>query len=1040
MKYWIFGYLLLGIVMMTPPVGAQIPDQVSITGSTAWLVAGSGESATITVEVQNGGTPLPGLAVAFSVDAAYGSITPAGGVTDPDGRATATFIPGTLSGAAPIAVAVTYADGETTGTVEEVYLQQIDHAAPYTLAGLEYAAEATVGEETDITVRLADRYDNPIDNRNIAESVVFSVGSADGTAGFVNGEECVPTISREVNGDGAAIATLHVGQRAGDNLIAIDLPDPVADPPFVSVLGVADGNPAAIAGYVEPNPPVIPADGESTFFLTFVVRDQYGNAVTDSPVLIANSRNDETNQLFTNSLGQVTFSYGPSTRIGQVTLTATAVGCDSVSTTKMVEFVSDDPVNMVLTANPEVMASRDVSDCISSIIRAKVVDVRGNPVDNEPVSFIIRDLNTGPYTQTIPPEVSAAVAVTDSNGYADVTFRPGAFTNDILAPGFNGTASGTCDVAATWGEITRSVTLTWKNYPYLSIETTVDPMNGTVDVNETIDVGIRLRGDGWVVQQMQPLDVVLCIDRGEDMLLNDTANKKAGCDRMIYAREAAWNFTEFLALGDNRVGLVTFGDVSVDTAQHTAPAAFVDGYVDLVNISNTYNWKKNLAKDGNENDDVIAIESYYPGNGRICYMDFGEVVKPLGSGTWLDIRNGLWDIVPANREKTGEATAPLRKGLYTAIKHLEENGRPDSVKAVVVLMQNKYCYYGDPFGPDDGGSPMTCDPDDKTLSSGSSDYYAFGDCDDENMAKYASAHGIKIYPIYYSNSGSTSEEAVPRELAGQTGGRYFMADDYLELEAALRDITLLLRDEASVNTAMDVTFESVTVNSNPVPGDEVFEYVYAPPTDSTRVYSYNRTATIIPAYARDDTLNWTENQTLHFDVGTIRVGQIWETNFRLRVLEAGNIEIFGENSFVTFNNGTETVKLPALAITSLPTGVSTPLGVVNLSVAHLRFTGDATQPVYDFIPLAWDANYTGVHEVTEDVYYRTDGVSWIYLDSQTVDNTTTGDDCLVDVATLPAGEYTFRVYATAPDAPDNSTVLDVPVRVKDAARAYIQIR
>ncbi len=204
----------------------------------------------------------------------------------------------------------------------------------------------------------------------------------------------------------------------------------------------------------------------------------------------------------------------------------------------------------------------------------------------------------------------------------------------------------------------------------------------------------------------------------------------------------------------------------------------------------------------------------------------------------MDIKTELGDIVPINREKTGEATAPLRKGLHTAITHLVEEGRPDAVKAVVVLMQNKHCYFGDPFGPDTGGSAMTCDPDDKNLPAGGSDYFAFDDNNSENMARYASDNGILIFPIYYSSSSSTAEEDVPRNLAGQTGGQYFMADRSSELEEALSDILSILRDEASVNTAMDITFENVSVNSEPRPGDEVLEYVYAPP-DSTRIWSYN---------------------------------------------------------------------------------------------------------------------------------------------------------------------------------------------------------
>ncbi len=427
--------------------------------------------------------------------------------------------------------------------------------------------------------------------------------------------------------------------------------------------------------------------------MAFVVHDQFGNAVSDCPLTITESRETTTTTTRTNSYGQVIVSYGPTLKIGPVTITATAgeVTDTVVSGSANIEFVSSDPVDMMLSANPSVMASRDVNDSIAATVRAKVVDVRGNPVKGEIIGFAIPASDDGGYNVTADPEISSTSGVTDENGYAFVTFRPGAFTTVPTAADYSGTASGTCDVVATWGSLTRNVTLTWKNYPYLSVETSVSPE--TVEVNDTIDVTIRLRGDGWVVQQMLPIDVVFCIDRGEDMLRDDPEMER---DRMICAREAAWNFTEALSLGDNRAALVTFGDVSVDTPEHTTP--FVNGDVELLNLLSNYNWKKDLAKDGNGHDDDIAIAQYYPGNNNIQYLDFAEVKKPLDSGTWMDIKTELWDIVPAKRMDQGTVATPLRKGLHTAITHLVEEERPDTVKAVVVLMQNKYCYFGDPFG------------------------------------------------------------------------------------------------------------------------------------------------------------------------------------------------------------------------------------------------------------------------------------------------------------------------------------------------------
>ncbi len=118
MKYWIAGCLLLGAMLLVPPAAALIPDLVTVTGSTDWVMAGGSEGVVVTATVLNGSTPVPGLPVTFESDPGLGSITVVTGVTDAQGHASATFMPGTVSGTALITAQV----GEgTRGAARDVH-------------------------------------------------------------------------------------------------------------------------------------------------------------------------------------------------------------------------------------------------------------------------------------------------------------------------------------------------------------------------------------------------------------------------------------------------------------------------------------------------------------------------------------------------------------------------------------------------------------------------------------------------------------------------------------------------------------------------------------------------------------------------------------------------------------------------------------------------------------------------------------------------------------------------------------------------------
>jgi len=43
--------------------------------------------------------------------------------------------------------------------------------------------------------------------------------------------------------------------------------------------------------------------------------------------------------------------------------------------------------------------------------------------------------------------------------------------------------TGHCDVIATWNGTHKTVPVSWKNYPYLSVKTSVNPL--TIEINNT---------------------------------------------------------------------------------------------------------------------------------------------------------------------------------------------------------------------------------------------------------------------------------------------------------------------------------------------------------------------------------------------------------------------------------------------------------------------------------------------------------------------------------------------------------------------------
>ncbi|WP_332450457.1 VWA domain-containing protein [Methanoculleus sp.] len=1008
----------MGLILLAAPVGALIPDKIEILDPSPddWVTAGSGEPVTITARVlsntPNSNTPVGGVAVEFTLDGGLGSISSAQAVTDNNtGYATTVFTPGTTSGDVTITATVAL-----DAPLEDSVDLHIDHAVPYKIANLWYEPEVIAGETTEIVVRMVDRYGNVIDCRNIAESVKFMVGSPEG------GEDAIfddPEV--DVDSAGDATATLRVGTMAGENLVWIQPPKTVKGE-YISIAGVA-GPVVKITQVVDPSSASVPADGDKVVSFTYTLFDEYANPAAGQELLVSAlvkrvGRPEElqTVSLHSNSHGQVMITYGPEDSVGIATITATVSADENVHVSKDVVFTSTAPVDMLLSASPQSMPSRDVKENSVSQLRAKVMDESGNPVEGETVTFetIPESIVVGDYVATGNPylgiegQMNGVTAETNEDGYAIVKFHPGAFTTDRDAEGWSATATGTAIVQAKWvndagdRSATQDITLTWKNYPYLSVETAVSPE--TVAVDEAVDVTIRLRGDGWALQP-DPIDVVLVIDRSGSMLRDKP-------DRMHSVREAAKAFVNEFSENHDRAGVVSFGRKGTISTPGEK--------------SGLTNYK---------NNDYACPKTY----DNYATLDAGLTYN------LQTVKDALDGIVP-------DHGTPLRQGLKVAIDHLDTNAYDGSVRAVVLLSDGDYNWYGDPLAR---GSSSTASPDDYgDLTQG---YYKFSDLMDaeQNLSFYAKSKGVTIYSIGYANSISTNGKSTLKKLAESTGGLYYDGDA-ANIGAVYTAIAGELKTEAGVDTELDVVFRDVEVNGAPVGSEiDVFDYVYEDEI-STIIKSWidddDVGHYVIGPHTIDQTEDWEGDHSLNFNIGTIRLGQTWETTFRLKVLEEGNINVFGPgstitfNNAITFNNGADTLELPDTFITAVP-------DLNNLGITSCSLKVELGDPIppeeqgafYDTIPLTWTVTYDGTRDIDEALAYSDDnGRSWTVFWTKTIDRSAEPGETLtgetqMDVSSLPAGEYLIRLVASALDAPDAVDTTSTAIRIGNASRDYIMI-
>jgi hypothetical protein len=1063
--------LIMGLLLLVGTVAAA--DTSTNTTDKDWVIANGIDSSIISVNVSNTNGIKDGVAtVKFTVNPLYGTMDPENVIADGSGLAQSIFYVNTKSGTAIITANITYTD--TTNipvSVELPITQNIDHDIPSLPPNFGHPNEGTIASEVPFTIAFTDRWGNRIDNRTgEAHTVLLTVFGPDPNDCYF----VVPNvhdISLPLDSNGILSVNVTLTSKPGPNNIVVR-PQWTTNMLGRSITALANGIPYSMIQVYDPpgTPPSLPADGNKKFIIKYVLFDQFGNPTSGQNVTFNTGIGDKA----TNSDGEVWIEYGPSSVIEDTTITATAVNNLTVTKSQPVKFYNQFADDFEVGANPKIMASVDANPNAKGFISAKVIDGNGFPVTNEFVSFVIKPGSVnypgGPYNVTAPPYLESVNSTTDNFGNAVVVFRPGAFSLNRSDLNYNASATGSCIVSATWSNITKdTVPIVWKNYPYLTVTTSVSPQ--VVNVNETVDVRVLLNGDGFGFTK-KPIDVALVMDRSGSM-----SGAMGSGTRLSNAKTAAKSFVNQMNNATDRLAVVSYAGYTSGTGTRTDIALTssfnsVNSAIDALIASGATESREALKQsiellNASPNPNPKAIQA-------VVFMTDGNYNwkgNPLGRGTGWPL-NASFSFSTNNLEPDdyryydglgGNLTSYTTSecDVYSSTVCDQYSSTNCDVRSTTVC--DNYANRCDICAPDYTGpnSNGQCRwmsgvghdhnyyyPNTKPASCSSKhcntwhcnlwhcnlwhcDAFKIGyKCTDgestnQNMANYAISKNIRIYMISFASVLDPQAVSDMQYLSTTTGGFYRYAPDAAALNQIYAEIAGDLKSEAAVNTSMSLDFGNITVSNVQIDGFDVFEYVHDPQTNppgSTWIQKYNKTSTIIPPYTIDDTSNWITNKSLTFNVGTIKLNETWEANFRFKVLREGNIEIFGPSSTISFTDAQDLISTLTLPNTSVSAQhVATNATEKTIKIENLQPSG----PITVSIPMAWTTKYNGNSTVTEKVSYSHNNGPWYLFNLQSgISPGTSAQTASLDVSGFPTGYYRIKVVATSNDAAMVSKISD----------------
>jgi hypothetical protein len=867
--------ILLGLFLLIGMVSADMADAASTIDSIPeWIVANGNDISEITVVARNESSgAIPSVPVTFAVtDTTYGEITtPLTVMTDANGIAKATFKAKTKSGWAVIIARVISDDGGVPAISGYTLSQDIDHDKAVNVF-FNNPSELPTGSKLTLETMVTDKYGNRVDNKNPAEKHMFNLymTPAEGR-GFWDGSGYTLTTTTpplQTDSFGNASVDLRIANITGTNMIFMDKIGSISHTPKTAIEGVAIQDPAYLVG-PDHNPETVIANGVDWFEVSYHVYDPLMNPINGTLVHITTSDGETLDKESVDGL--IYFEYGQKTEAQTNTISVTTANttmmCLPDGTTGTCQhdllFVNDGPQDLLLSGIPTSLSSLEQSSGTKEgLVRAVVVDAKGNPVEGEDVTFALTietdppyriTPDGGPFDETTAPVISTRksnpLLNTTVGGSALAFFTPGAFVT--TGPTYSGAATGNATVTATWTgkgkyagkSATKSTRFTWRNYPSLSVKMDCEVTCKDAHVGDTINMGMSVFGDGAALAP-NPIDAMLVMDKSQSM-----TGGMDGHTRIYWASQAGSTFVGQMDDSRDKVGLTSY--CKVDTVDYGLSDQFTN---------------------------VIAK------------------INTLPSSTC---------------SYTG-----TRKALKTAIGEFPPyDPASKSVRAIILLTDGEFNWYADPlargfatsvydFGGTTRSDRHTFFSDLPAPSGSSSATGGANQWTNQNMSEYAMSKNIRIYTISVSPDLDSSLDTwkVLDNLALSTGGKHFHADTGAALQNYYTQIAGELVEKAGGDAKIKLNFDSAKDGGTGL-SLTIRDYLtYLPEDsfttdpDSTHVKMVNG-GTPIYDYTQNDHKNWTDNlgilPELDLKAGEMNLNDLWTANFKLKLKKAGNIQLFG---------------------------------------------------------------------------------------------------------------------------------------------------
>lgn len=902
------GIFLILALLLIPGIASGF-GILSVGNEKPWIVANGADQSNVTAVVTNSsGYPVPNVLVTFTFyvtppydsspypgdQLQYGSLSKVSGETDANGQIRTTFKTGPKSGTAKVTAAMSYTDPADSVFVSPTNTVEInlDHGTPYK-ATYDYPNEGTVDTDVPFSVAYTDINDNPIDSRYPSglHNVTMHVSSTPNDGGFNVSSTLVHDIKQNLDPYGNVSVTVHLATKEGANSILIEkfgsIPNSfkwiyatATSSAVAMTLDLwAEGNPecgfdeTAIACPLTTEPyPYVKADGDQVFTLKYTLYDKYNNPAGDQYIWINTTISGEERRYKTNGLGQVWITYGPRETKSTIAVTAVVDGNSSLSIAQNLDFYNTDPVNMEVTANPETMASNDVASSLRSDIKAKIVDEKGNPVAGQTVSFIMGTPEyDGTYTITSDPSLITTSALTDDDGIATVQFKPGAFTPDQWDAHYSEQATGNVTITAKWLTSSKSIKVTWKNYPYLSVTTSVEPE--PVALNGIVTVTIKLKGDGYKMQP-NPIDAMLVIDKSGSMGWDVNNDHSGTPTKMTIVKAAATSFVDNMSPVRDNVGLVSYAASGSNPVDHVLSKNFagvksrINGLNTSSNTATRDGLKKAIASviaNANTDEDAVhAIILLTDG----AYNEYGD---PLGRGTahsWV----GNW----------GDGAT------------------------------SDYYYYSDLSAANQNMATYASANDIRlyTIAFGN-----IGTSTEDTMETLATSTGGKYYHVYTADEVATTYADIAGDLKTTAGVNTKITSDFTNVNVT------------GVKMAGQDVFDYI------YDADGSQGATNDPSTGRVMYFGDNETTVILTPL--DQSLDWTDTTTLPLELGTIVLNETYTITYKMKVKKMGSVDVFTSGSKITFNDGEETLTIPHTFLTVSSTLINTGSSQKTIQVSDI---------------------------------------------------------------------------------------------------------